>query len=697
MVEVLIQGILCKHRSLRESIIMKSGELIQGEEILYADLPKDEQYFRRIESPFTEEDTEKLSEIDFDERPNHYTRIQKEYAEREEARMTYGSGGVYAMINGELTYIPPSYWAYLNVWILEDGNRPEYREPDRIFCIFFEYLCFETDVRAITRGKARRIGATSLGFCLMWWICGREKEKKGGSISYNDTMADKNFKAMFIKGIKGLPICFLRDIDSKKAETFVRFRKNATEGLQSHCDFLPTTINSYDSGRVSFGLFDEPGKYEKMDVNTFWSKVSSTLRKGKKKVGFGYFPTTVNPKNKGGENFEKFWEEANQNAINPKTNQPYGLNTKHKVVRYFVPATEGFAGCIDKFGRSVIDDPVEPIMGNDGEWITEGSRTFILNERSLKEGEQLMEHRRDFPLDEYDMFSFSTGTCEFDEERIKAQIEWLEKDENKAEAFWRQGRLYDDYDDKGKLIAKYADDPKGSWFIKEFPDNPNNYVSVCEQVYVKNISYCSLGADTYKNVFAVKGSDGTICIFKKSCIIDGIETGLKPIAFYVGRPKLIEQFNFQAFLACIFWGGKINYEIDAGTWFYENFKSFNAIKLLEWEPARDPTKNKKTIKPGTESASPFQLAKQLEVAKLYFDGNGIDHYNGNIERVTFIPLLKQALEYNHEDRLRFDLMICFMMALLPILATPSGRKRQKAQTEAPKKPILPTFKLKMQH
>lgn len=685
MPDVLIQGITCKYRDLKD-----------GEEILYASLPQDEQYFRRQEVPFTEEDREKLIEIDFKERDKHYTRIQKEFFDREEARMTYGTGGVYAYINGELTFIPPSYWGYINYWTLEDGGIPEYRECDRIFAIFYEYICFQTDVRAITRGKARRIGATTFGFFIMWWICGREQEKKGGSISYNDEMASKNFKGMFIKGVKGLPICFLRDSDSlKRIETFVRFRKDGNSGLQSHCDYLPTTINSYDSGRLSYGLFDEGGKYEKMDINTFWSKASSVLRKGKKKVGFAYLPSTVNPRDKGGENFKKFWKEANQNEINPKTGEPYGLNTRHKVVRYFVPATEGYAGCIDKFGRSVIEDPVEPVMGNDGEWITEGSLNAILNERSLKEGEQLMEHRRDYPLDEYDLFAFETGSCEFNEERIKAQIEWLEKEENKAEAFWRQGRLYDEYDEKGRLIAKYADDPKGSWFIKEFPDNPNNYTVVSEQVYVKNALVCSLGADTYKNVFAAKGSDGTICVLKKSCIIDGKETGLCPIAFYMGRPKLIEQFNFQAFLACIFWGGRINYEIDAGTWFYENFKALNAIKLLEWEPARDPTKNKKTIKPGTESASPFQLAKQLEVAKLYFDGNGIEHYNGNIERVTFLPLLKQALEYNHEDRLRFDLMICFMMALLPILATPPARKRQQAQTEAPKRVILPTFKLKM--
>jgi len=692
MVEILIQGILCKFRDLVESTITEDGELIDGEEILYADLPQDEQYFRRIESPFNEEDTERLGEIDYDERHKHYTRVQKEYWEREEKRMTYKTGGVYAMINGELTYIPASYWGYLNMWILEDGGRPEYREPDRIFCLFFEYLCFETDVRAITRGKARRIGATSLGFFLMWWICGREKEKKGGSISYNDTMAEKNFKSMFIKGVKNIPICFLRDIDSKKAETFVRFRKNSTEGLQSHCDYLPTTINSYDSGRVSYGLFDEGGKYEKMDVNTFWSKVSSTLRKGKKKVGFAYFPSTVNPKNKGGENFEKFWKEANQNEINPKTGEPYGLNTKHKVVRYFVPATEGFAGCIDKFGRSVIDDPVEPVMGNDGEWITEGSRSFILKERASKEGEQLMEHRRDYPLDEWDMFAFATGTCEFNEERIMKQIEYLER--NPSEAYWRQGRFYEEYDKEVKNdIVKFADDPKGEWWVKEFPDNENAYeirAGFCEPL---NTAMYSGGADTYKNIFAENGSDGAICVFKKSCLNEkGEETGLYPVAFFIGRPKLIKLFNEQAIFSCKFWGTKINYEIDAGTWFYEDFLEWGGLEFLEWTPAVDLTKKNYKIVPGTESGNPFQLAKQLEVAKLYVDGTSIMHYNGNVHRITFIPLLKELLQYNHSERTPYHLTVCFMMALLPVFGRPQPRK---TKIETKPKTVLPQYKIRM--
>lgn len=680
MADVLIQGILCKYRDLRE-----------GEEVLYADLPKDEQYFRKIAHPFSDDDLVAIAN-----KEHNFTDRQNKWVEEEKKNMDYPNGK-YAMINGNLTYIPASYWGYINHWTLENGKNPEYREADRIFFLFQEYLYFDTEILAVTRGKGRRQGATSMGAFWLWWICGRKENSNGGIISYGDTAGGDVFNKMFLRGFKALLPSFQEETDSD-SNNFIRFLKNVEkkkkgvnikrEGLNSYIDYRPTTINSYDSGRLTYGLFDESGKYEKMDINTYWSKVSPTLKEGRNKVGFAYLPTTVNPKKKGGETYKKFWEQADQNAINPHTELPYGLNTPHKVVRYFVPATEGYAGCIDKFGNSIVDDPEKPIMGNDGKWITEGSRSVILKERSLKEGEQLMEHRRDFPLDMYDMFAFETGQCEFNEANIINQIKYLE--DNPAEAYWRQVRFYDEYNPIQRLTEiKFADDPKGCWWLKELPEKQNNYIQPGNYLEPANTLFFEAGADTYRNIFAVEGSAGVILIFKKSCIVNGEETGLYPVAIFDGRPKLIKQFNREAFLGCLLYGCKINYEIDAGTWFYEDFMEWKALRFLEWEPARDPIrKHRNIIKPGTESAQPFQLAKQLEVAKMYFDGtNGT---NGNVHRIKHIGLLKQALEYNHSERTPYHLMVALMMALLPCLAT----QKSPILTERTRS-ILPTYKIKI--
>lgn len=693
--KITIQGIECTYRDLREPSISEAGELIEGEDILYADLPQEDQFFKREVCPFSDDDLLAIAAKEL--LYQGYTPIQKQWVDRENKRF---EEGLYAYINGELTFIPGAYWCYVNYWTLEHGEKPEYREDDRLFFLFHEYLRLETDVLAVTRLKGRRQGATSIGMFFMWFIAGRKEHKLCGTTSFNDTAAQDNFQKMFMYGFKAMLPCFQADFDSD-SDNFIRFVKPVEkkkkgvlavkrEGLNSYCDFKSNVISSYDSGRQSYNVPDEGGKRNKLNINSYWSRLYKTFLIGINKVGFGYLPTTVGGKKEGGENYKLFWKNSDQHLIDKRTGLPRGLRTPTRCVQYFVPATLCYAGCIDKFGRSVVEDPLEPVLSNDGRWITEGSRTIILRERENLEGEQLMEHRRDYPLNVFDAFSFEAGTCEFNEERIRQQMEFLEN--NSAEAYWRQGRLSEEWDEEDKrIVVRFVDDTKGEWWVKEFPENPNNYRVSGKTIFASNTLLYSGGADTYKNIFAENGSDGAVCIFKKSCIIEGKETGLYPVAFFVGRPRLIKQFNRQVFLSCLFFGCKINYEIDAGTWFYEDFMEWDALNLLEWTPAVDPTKPNFKITPGTESANPFQLAKQLEVAKLYFDGNSLTDYNGNVHRVTYQPLLEEALAYNHSERTPYHTMVSMMMALLPIFAKP---KKEHAHKYKPKS-ILPQYKIKL--
>lgn len=691
MAVIHIQGINVHYRDLHPD-----------EEILYSELPQKEQKFKRQESPFTDDD---LVSIATKEEGYKMTRLQEDWVVIEKKRMDYGNG-VYMSINGVLKYIPASYYGYVNYWTLENGKKPDYREADRRFFLFTEYIWFQTEVLAETRGKGRRKGATSQGAYLEWWYCGRNEEKIGGMISFNDDAAQAVFQKMFMRGFTEMLPCFVEDFDSS-SENFIRFVKPVEkkkkgvpikrQGLNSYVGYKSNNINSYDSGRVSFGLFDESGKYEKMDINTYWSKVSATLKEGLHKVGFGYFPTTVNPKNKGGANYKIFWNLCNQNAINPKTGEPYGLKTPNRCVRYLDPATEGYAGCIDEYGESVIDDPVEPVMGNDGNWITRGSLSIILEERDLLEGEQLMEHRRDFPLDEFDMFAFETGICEFNEQRFIDQLRWLEENPQ----YLRKSRLYrqritkknifNDKDENWDEVT-FMDDNAGEWLLLEVPKKENHY-DHRGSIQALNTARYSIGVDTIKSGFATGGSTATICVFKKSHIIDGEETGLYPVALYMGKPRLMQHLYEQVLMACIWYGTKVNFEIDAGTSFYDYFVAKDAQKMLEWTPriAIDVTARRRVIKPGTESANPYQFAMQLEVAKKYFDGTIVGGYNGNVHRVMFPIVLTQGLEYNHSDRTKSDVIISLMMALLPCFGSTDILEEPPQKIKS----ILPQYKIKI--
>lgn len=661
-----IQGIDAEYRDLKASYVTEDGELIDEEEILFSELPIDEQFFRKTQVPFTDDDL-----IAIANKEHTYTEQQKKWVERENKRM---DDGVYAMIKGVLTFIPGSHYGYVNYWTLENGKPPEYRNWTRKIFIIKEFLWKHPTVLGLARGKSRRKGATTEGTFWAWWVCGRKAEQIGGMISYNDESVKKIFSMLFMRGFKGILPCFVEEFDSN-SDNFIRFRKPVEnkkkgvpikrEGLNSFIDSQPTTLNSYDSGRVSYFLGDEFGKWEKVNVKTYWSKAKSCLTEGKKKVGFGYFPTTVNPKDKGGENYMEFWENADQNAINKKTGLPYGLKTPSRIVRIFDPAYEGYAGCIDKYGESVIEDPVEPVMGNDGEWITEGAITSIKNEREGLEGKELMDHRRDYPLEIWDMFAFATGECEFNEKNVVAQIESLEispvplRRVRLIEEIKIIKGLYPGQKDTKERTVKWMDDDNGKWLLFEEPREKNKFEFYNGVVVPKNtLEYC-VGVDTFRIGFAEDGSQGAICVFDRK--------KMYPVAMYTGRTRLVQHLYDEIIKVCLLYGCKVNIEISAGDHFYGYFHQHDCIDCLYWSPAVDPHKRNPVLKPGTESASPFELAAQLEAAKIFFDGDNPHEYNGHVHKVVFPALLKQALNYTHSERTPYDLMISLMMALLPAL------------------------------
>jgi hypothetical protein len=295
------------------------------------------------------------------------------------------------------------------------------------------------------------------------------------------------------------------------------------------------------------------------------------------------------------------------------------------------------------------------------------------------------------------MFAFEVGQCEFSEANFIAQLQWLEANP----VYLRKIRLYREAVTKKNLFntkeekyneIRFMDDDAGGWLLLEKPDKENLFDHRGRMLPL-NTSRYSIGVDTIKSGFTSGGSTATICVFKKSHIVKGEEKGLYPVALYMGKPRLMQHLFDEVLKACLWYGAKVNFEIDAGSSYYDYFVASDADLFLEWTPrvAIDPAKKHPLIKPGTESGNPYQFAMQLEVAKKYFDGTIPDGYNGNVHRVMFPIMLRQGLEYNHADRTKSDIIISLMMALLPCFGS------LDYIDPAPLKPkrILPTYKLKM--
>ena len=384
------------------------------------DIPKD-QYWRRKELPDFFELVEYSKEGDalLDER-------QTEYARQEVRRC---KEGFWFMNNGEPTYITGKHYFYLSHWKLEDDIFPDYRDLDRRYFLYLNHWehipwCLGTVV-----GKKRRQGATSIGTSNMVYEAIFFKNSFCGLTSKTQIDAKSAFTNMISFGYRQLPV-FLKpkQLNNKDSVSELVFAHKSVDvrggkgsvidtdsGHRSKIDYRAPSLNSYDSGRLSRGLFDEGGKWE-VPFSTFVSIVSKTLVKGAKRVGFIECPSTSNEMSKGGSEFKLVWDNADHLKYE---------KTPNRLVKYFTPAYDGYYGFIGRYGESVIDAPteeqyqylVENFVGagdlSESD-IKLGAKQYLLEKRKILEGVALEEEIRMNPFDEREMFMLRNTNCHFD-------------------------------------------------------------------------------------------------------------------------------------------------------------------------------------------------------------------------------------------------------------------------------------------
>jgi hypothetical protein len=684
---MLIYGIECE--------IPKKPSIIDGSK-----LPKKNQKFRHVIVP------ESFSEIEFDSDGKPiYSKDQWEFISKEFERC---NNGYWFMNNGTPIYITGMYYYYLNYWTLENGNRPEYRDSDRKFFIFFEECYNDPYILGIIRGKKRREGATSQGSCISTKIATFEENQRCGTISKTGKDAEDLFQSMIVYGFFALPIFFQPRTDSstnpktkllfiEPAKKGAGAKSNKTtlkrEGLNSFIDFRNTKLNSYDSGRFSFILIDEGGKWEEIDISKYLMIVQQVVMQGASKVGFLYMPTTVNPPNQGGDRFKKMWDNSNQFK--------HGKETPNRMVRYFQPAEEGLAGFIDEYGYSVVDNPTAEQLAflkkkqeevpkreriPDKE-LEKGAKQYLLDQLlRLTDSDDISEFKRMYPSKEDDMFSFGDSISPFSLERIESQERWLLDNPTPLR---KVKLLWNDRDRK----VEWIDDASGKWLIYKLPKRENAFT-------INNYNVCSplmsheygAGVDPFRtNKTSEKGSNGSICIGTKlDTTKEESEEGGEVVAMYLGRPPTKEEFWKECLLASLFYGVSVTIERDAGDSYYEYFQKYNflganCLPMLGKKPdfAIDPERKKgrNELLYGVNSADPYAFAKQIDAGQIY-----VMKY---CWKIMFPVLLDELKRFDVSDRTKFDTTISFLIMLLAIMGESKQRK-----IEQRKEPLVQTYKVR---
>lgn len=692
----------------------------KDEEALYYGLPRNKQKWVRQPLP------RYFDTVEYDSKGNLIlTEQQEDYAAEEVKRC---KNGVWAWIGERLRFIPKRYYFYLQYYTLEDGTAPEFREADRLYFLFFEHWFLILWCLGIIRIKKRRQGASSQSCSNILYEAIFFKNSNCGLLSKTKDDSKATFTEMVTAAYRLLPV-FLKPKQVNKEDSVTEMvfaHKSQTvkagvaagakeeEGHNSKINYKAPVLNAYDRGRMSYVLGDEFGKLP-LDVpaSRLLAIISKTLVKGVKRVGWIDMPSTVNEMTAGGgAEYRKIWDNANQfdRAI-----------TLNRIVRFFQPAYEAYEGFIDEFGDSVVGEPTNEQYqylvdkwvryNEDGIQISElseediklGSKHYVyIKRREGLTGVDLEEETRMNPCTEEEAFLYAGVGCEYNAVNFQNQIKWIK--DNPAECYWRQSRLvlskeiiksiYLKQPDKIKKSVSYIDDAKGGWFILEEPSKPNAFSDINGYLEPKNKIAYQIGVDTTQDRIAVAGSNPAICVFKKSCIINGIETGLYPVALWISPTRLDIHFDEEVLKAAMYWGCEVNYEIDRRTDFYRYFLKENCGAFLTWTPKvmMNPLKPTKKPEYGSRSGDPFQLAQMLQISKLWADGDNNDVYNGHIHRCKHAGLIEQGLHYNHLDRTKSDLWVSLQMALVPVFG--DMQIPQKLQSSYPKS-ILPTYKLEM--
>lgn len=632
---------------------------------------------------------------------------QDKYAEQELDRCR---NGIWIWIGERMRYVTGRYYFYLKYYVLEDGNAPEFREADRLYFLFWQHWFHILWCLGIVRIKKRRQGASSQSCSNILYEAIFYKNSNCGLLSKTRDDSKATFTEMVTNAYQLLP-CFFKQRLQGKEDAVTELVLIHDKGSYSKINYKAPVLNAYDRGRMSYVLLDEGGKYpQETPVSRLLAIISKTLVKGVKRVGWLDAPSTVNELTKGGgAEYKKVFESANQ------FKRPITLN---RLVRFFQPAYEAYEGFIDQFGDSVVGEPTEEqyeylvdrwVQKNeDGDLISElseedirlGAKVYVMTKRrDGLSGVDLEEEIRMNPCDEQEAFMFAGQGCEFNSANIQAQIKELEENP----VYIRQARLvlkkekipkrFPTEKEREKEVVGFMDDAKGGWFILEPPIKPNDY-KYGSYLEPKLESPYIIGCDTtQQDRIAENGSDPAICVFKKSVIVDGEETGMYPVALWISPTRLDIHFDEEVRKACLWYSAKANYEIDRRTDYYRHFCKNNSQAFLQWTPKvlQNPLKRNFRLEYGSRSGDPFQLQQMLEISKLYLDGSDNEVYNGHVHRIKFIQLLKQALSYDHSNRTPSDLFVSLQMALVAIF----GESQIVKPADFSKTKILPTYKINL--
>ena len=484
--------------------------------------------------------------------------IDREFSKRDEGYWFYNKGNP--------TYITGSHYMYLQ-WTKIDVGKPEFREANRLFFIFWEACKADTRCYGMCYLKNRRSGFSFMASSETVNQATISSDARYGILSKSGADAKKMFTDKVVPISVNYPFFFkpIQDgMDRPKTELAYRVpaskftrRKIVTNekteelaGLDTTIDWKNTGDNSYDGEKLALLVHDEAGKWERPEnILNNWRVTKTTLRLGSRVIGKCMMGSTSNSLDKGGENFKKLYNDSDVTKRNRNGQTRSGLYS------LFIPMEWNFEGFIDSYGIPVFNTPTEEVKDNYGSYIDVGVIEHWENEVEGLKGDQdaLNEFYRQFPRTEEHAFRDETRNSIFNLAKIYEQIDYNE--EARYDGIITRGSFQWQNGIKDTKV-EFVPNLNGRFDISWVPniDLQNKVILKNGIKYPGNEHVGAFGCDSYdiSGTTDGKGSKGSLHGLTKFSMEDAPANQF--FLEYIARPQTAEIFFEDILMALHFYG-----------------------------------------------------------------------------------------------------------------------------------------------
>ena len=464
------------------------------------------------------------------------------------------------------TYITGTHFMYLQ-WSKIDIGKPEFRESNRLFYIFWEACKADKRSYGMCYLKNRRSGFSFMASGETVNMATISTDSRFGILSKSGADAKKMFTDKVVPISSNYPFFFkpIQDgMDRPKTELAYRIpasrltrrklnegeTEEELEGLDTTIDWKNTGDNSYDGEKLKLLVHDESGKWERpTNILNNWRVTKTCLRLGSKIIGKCMMGSTSNSLDKGGENFKKLYYDSDVERRNANGQTRSGLYS------LFIPMEWNYEGFIDSYGMPVFNTPLESCESPHGDPIEVGVIEHWNNEAEGLKGDQdaLNEYYRQFPRTEEHAFRDETKNSIFNLAKIYEQIDYNEDLAN-SNVVTRGSFQWESGIKDSKVI--FSPNPQGRFLITWTPsyEIQNRQIIKNGVRYPGNEHMGAFGCDSYdiSGTTDGRGSKGALHGLTKFSMEDA-----PPSTFfleYVARPQTADIFFEDVLMACVFYG-----------------------------------------------------------------------------------------------------------------------------------------------